>query len=56
MLVNAVALKAKELGFEKLYLFTFDPAISEYYTSFGWKKIDMAKFKSHPVTLMEIEL
>ena len=30
MLVDATALKATELSFEKLYLFAFDPTIPEY--------------------------
>ncbi|MFN9000623.1 MAG: GNAT family N-acetyltransferase [Holosporales bacterium] len=53
MLVEVAALKAKELGFKKLYLFTFDPTIPEYYERLGWKKIDMNHYKSHPVTVME---
>ena len=56
MLVNVTALKAKELGFKKLYLFTFDSSNLKYYERLGWKKIDMAKFKSHPVTVMQIKL
>jgi GNAT superfamily N-acetyltransferase len=56
MLVNVAVQKAKELGFEKLYLFAFDPAIPEYYERLGWKKIDMGEFKSHPVTVMEVGL
>jgi GNAT superfamily N-acetyltransferase len=56
MLVNTTALKAKELGFEKLYLFAFDPTIPEYYERLGWKKIGMDEFKSHPVTVMEVAL
>ena len=56
MLVDVAALKAKELGFEKLYLFAFDPTIPEYYERLGWKKIGMDEFKSHPVTVMEVEL
>lgn len=56
MLVDAAVLKAQELGFEKLYLFAFDPTIPEYYERLGWKKIGMDEFKSHPVTVMEVEL
>ena len=56
MLANAAVLKAKELGFEKLYLFTFDPTLPEYYERLRWKKIGMDEFKSHPVTVMEVEL
>lgn len=56
MLADTTVKKAKELGFEKLYLFAFDPTIPEYYERLGWKKIGMDEFKSHPVTVMEIGL
>lgn len=56
MLLDVTVEKAKELGFDKLYLFAFDPAIPAYYQRFGWKKIGMDEFKSHRVTLMEIGL
>jgi predicted N-acetyltransferase YhbS len=56
MLVDVTVLKAKELEFEKLYLFAFDPTIPEYYERLGWKKIGMDELKSHPVTVMEAEL
>ncbi len=56
ILVDITALKAKELGFKKLYLFTFDPTTPEYYKRLGWKKIGMDEFKSHPVTVMEVTL
>jgi len=56
MLVDVVAFKAKELGFKKLYLFAFDPTIPEYYERLGWKKIGVDEFKSHPVTVIELEL
>jgi N-acetylglutamate synthase-like GNAT family acetyltransferase len=56
MLVDVAVEKAKELGFEKLYLFTFEPTVSEYYQHLGWKKIGMDEFKSQPVTVMEVGL
>ena len=56
MLIDVAVKKAKELGFEKLYLFAFDPAIPEYYEDLGWKKISMDEISSHPVTIMEVEL
>lgn len=56
MLVDAVVEKAKELGFEKLYLFALDPTIPEYYKRLGWKKIGMDEFKFHAVTVMEISI
>ena len=56
MLIDMTLLKTKDLGFEKLYLFAFDPTIPEYYEHIGWKKIGMDEFKSHPITVMEVEL
>ena len=56
MLLDITVLKAKERCFKKLYLFAFDQTIPEYYERLGWKKIGMDEFKSHPVTVMEVEL
>jgi GNAT superfamily N-acetyltransferase len=56
MLADAIILKAKELDFEKLYLFAFDPTIPEYYERLGRKRIGMDEFKSHPVTVMDVRL
>lgn len=53
MLLDTTIKKAKELGFDKIYLFTFDPAIPKYYQHLGWKIIGMDEFKSKPVTVME---
>ena len=55
-LINATKEKAKQLGFEQLFLFAFDPTIPEYYQKLGWQKIGLDKFKEHPVTVMEIGL
>jgi GNAT superfamily N-acetyltransferase len=56
MLITVAIQKAKELGFQKLYLFTFDPTIPSYYESIGWRKIGMDEFGSNPVTVMEVRL
>ncbi len=56
LLIDATVEKSKQLGFEKLYLFAFDPTIPEYYQRLGWKKIGMDEFKSYPVTVMEVVL
>lgn len=56
MLIDAALKKAKMLGFKKLYLFTFDPTVSEYYIHIGWKKIGMDEFNSKPVTVMELDI
>ncbi len=55
-LMDAAVLKAKDLGFEKLYLFAFDSRIASYYEHLGWMKIGDDQFKSHPVTVMELVL
>ncbi len=56
ILVDVALLKAKELGFKKLYLFTFDPSLPNYYERLGWGKIGVDKFNSHLVTIMEMKL
>ena len=56
MLIDVTVLKAKELGFEKLYLFALHPTVTVYYERLGWNKIGMDEFKSHPVTVMEVAL
>lgn len=56
MLLNVAVKKAQELGFEKMYLFTFDPSIPHYYERLGWKKMGMDAFKSKPVTMMMLKL
>lgn len=53
-LIDAVKEKASSLGFQKLYLFTFDTQIADYYTRLGWKRIDMDDYSGHSVTVMEI--
>lgn len=52
-LMEAVIHKAKALGYQQLYLFTFDPTIANYYQRFGWEIIGMDEFKSRPVTVMK---
>ena len=53
MLLDTTIKKAKELGFDKIYLFTFDPEIPKYYQRLGWKTIGTDEFKSKPITVME---
>lgn len=56
MLMNMTKQKARMLGFETLYLFTFDPTISDYYERLGWQRIGMDEFKGYPVTVMKTAL
>ncbi|HCU6011388.1 TPA: GNAT family N-acetyltransferase [Legionella pneumophila] len=56
MLLDAAVQKALALGFERLYLFAFDPTIADYYVRQGFRIIGMDEFKKHPVTLMELVL
>ena len=56
LLVDAVKVKAKTMGFETLYLFAFDPTIPAYYERLGWKTMGMDEFKGHRVTVMMIGL
>ena len=55
-LIDAAKQKAKEQGFDKLYLFAPDPNIPAYYIHLGWRKIGMDAYHGHPVTVMELQL
>jgi N-acetylglutamate synthase-like GNAT family acetyltransferase len=56
LLVDAVKVKAKTIGFETLYLFAFDPTILAYYERLGWKTMGVDEFKGHRVIIMMIGL
>ncbi len=56
ILIDTTKEKAKKLGFDILYLLTFDPNLPIYYTRLGWHKIGLDIFHEHPVTVMEINL
>jgi N-acetylglutamate synthase-like GNAT family acetyltransferase len=55
-LIDVTKKNAKELGFEKLYLFAFDETLPDYYADLGWHKMGMDVFNNHPVTVMEYAL
>lgn len=55
-LIKAIKNKAKELRYEKLYLFAFSPTVINYYNRLGWDIIDMDKLKKHPVTVIEFRM
>lgn len=48
--------KAHKMGFEKLYLFIFDPEIANWYINDGWQKIEESAFQDKPVIIMEIKI
>lgn len=39
LLINAIKHEAKSRGYPHLYLFTFDPALPEYYRLSGWDHV-----------------
>lgn len=55
-LIDTAKKKARNLGFEKLYLLAVDPTIPDYYTRLGWSTIGMDEFRGYPVIVMEIGL
>jgi N-acetylglutamate synthase-like GNAT family acetyltransferase len=56
ILVEAIKQKAKQFGFDRLYLYTVDPTIHEYYIRLGWKKVGVDDFKGHPMLIMKTML
>ncbi len=55
-LLEKAVLEAKNLGFKKVYLFTFDSNIPKYYEKFGWQNIGNDSYNSKPVVIMELIL
>lgn len=55
-LLKAMLKEAKELSFNRIYLFTFNPTVPKYYERLGWKIMETDEFKGRSVTIMEISL
>lgn len=53
LLIEAIQDKAHDLGFDELYLLTFDPTLPNYYQRLGWTTIGVDHFNEHPVTVMK---
>ena len=49
-LVAGIEAEAQRLGFERLYLVTFDKA--SYYTKRGWAELERTHYREKPVNLM----
>lgn len=56
MLIEQTKKQAITMGYQKLYLFAFDPSIPNYYQRLGWTIINIDTFKGHKVTVMQISL
>lgn len=56
LLIEATKQKAKDLGFDILYLFALDATIPQYYKRLGWQTLALDKYEEHPVVVMAIEL
>ena len=56
MLIDATKQHAKDGGFDKLYLYTFDSTLPDYYQNIGWRNIGKDQANNQPVTVMDIEL
>jgi N-acetylglutamate synthase-like GNAT family acetyltransferase len=52
--VGAVEDKARELGFEEIYLFTLDR--EEWYASLGWSPLESVHWRGHPGVIMRKSL
>lgn len=56
LLINAIKTEAKNRGYQHLYLFTFDPALSKYYRLSGWTMFATDEFHTHTITIMKAAL
>jgi len=55
-LIAATKRVAKEMGFDILYLLTFESSLNAYYARHGWELIGNDKLNEHPVSVMETKL
>lgn len=55
-MIAQVKAHAKALGFNKLYLFAFEPAVANWYNKLGWKIIAKDTYYHHPVIVMDVSL
>lgn len=56
LLVNAVKNKARSLGYAKLYLFTPELKMHDYYAILGFNEIGTDEYNGHTVLIMEANL
>lgn len=55
-LVKEIERKAKELGYEKIFLLTYEETLPNWYLKLGWKETGEDVCHGNPVTVMEIDL
>lgn len=54
LLTKLIQEKAHKMGFKKLYLFTFEQELVDWYISDGWEKIEDTTYKDLPIVVMSI--
>lgn len=55
-LVKEIERKAKEIGYDKIYLLTYEETLPNWYLKLGWKEVGEDVCHGNPVTVMEIDL
>jgi N-acetylglutamate synthase-like GNAT family acetyltransferase len=56
MLMEAIKRLANGMGYEALYLFTFEPDLNHYFLKQGWHVVGDALLSGYSVSIMEIKL
>ncbi|WP_156962164.1 hypothetical protein [Candidatus Paracaedibacter symbiosus] len=54
--MTAAKRQAREMGFNTLYLFTFDKTLPSWYQRLCWQESGQDSFNNFPVTVMQIQL
>ncbi len=55
-LVREIQNKARELGYESIYLFTYEDTLPAWYSRLGWSEIGKDSCHGNDVTVMQIDL
>lgn len=53
LLVEAILQSARNLGYNRVYLFTFDKGLVNFYEKLGWHRLGVNEFMAKPVIIME---
>lgn len=56
LLIDLIKRQAKEMGFDKLYLLTFEKMLLDCYKKLGWQEMGTDELYHHPVIVMAKEI
>jgi len=56
LLIKETCDKARELGYDNIYLFTYELWLNDYYQKRHWQILAKDRFKNRPITILSLNL